>query len=235
MSEKSQKYGVQMKQLRIIDARKELNMLTKDKALPVASCRSSTAALSLLKAGESMNYVEPIRDPEKVKHICTYLKETNYRNFIMFYLGIYSGLRISDILQLRVADVKNKSNINIREKKTGKQKIYAINPALKKELSAYCEGKPLSEYLIKSREGENRPLSRERAYQIIKEIGELFGIPDLGTHTLRKTFGYHYYLQYKDVVMLQKIFNHASPAITLKYIGYEQEKIDRSIKNFKIF
>lgn len=182
-----------------------------------------------------MNYVEPIRDPEMVRNICTYLKETNQRNFIMFFLGIYSGLRISDILKLRVADVKNKNNINIREKKTGKQKMYVINPALKKELKAYCEDKPLSEYLIKSREKDNKPITRERAYQIVKEIGELFGIPDLGTHTLRKTFGYHHYLQYKDVVMLQKIFNHASPAITLKYIGYEQEKIDKSIKNFKIF
>lgn len=182
-----------------------------------------------------MNYVEPIRDPELVRDICIYLKKNNPRNFIMFFLGIYSGLRISDILKLRVADVKNKNSINIREKKTGKQKIYTINPMLKKELKTYCENKPLSEYLIKSRQGDNRPLSRERAYQIIKEIGELFGIPDLGTHTLRKTFGYHHYNQYKDVVMLQKIFNHASPAITLKYIGYEQENINNSIKNFKIF
>lgn len=182
-----------------------------------------------------MNYVEPIRDPELVRDICNYLKRTNIRNYIMFYIGIYSGLRISDILRLRVADVKNKNSINIREKKTGKQKMYLINPALKKELNAFCVDKPLSEYLIKSREGDNKPISRERAYQIIKEIGELFGIPDLGTHTLRKTFGYHHYNQYKDVVMLQKIFNHASPTITLKYIGYEQETINKSIKNFKIF
>lgn len=182
-----------------------------------------------------MNYVEPIRDPALVKQICIYLKKNNPRNFIMFYIGIYSGLRISDIIKLRVIDVLNKNNINLRERKTGKQKIYAINPALKKELKAYCEGKHLNEYLIKSREGGNKPISRERAYQIIREIGELFGIPNLGTHSLRKTFGYHHYMQYKDVVMLQKIFNHASPAITLKYIGIEQETIDKSIKNFKIF
>lgn len=182
-----------------------------------------------------MNYVEPIRDPEMVKNICTYLKEKNVRNFIMFYTGIYSGLRISDILKLRVTDVKNKNSINIREKKTGKQKIYAINPILKKELKFYCEDKFLSEYLIKSREGDNKALTRERAYQIMKDIGNYFCIPDLGTHTLRKTFGYHHYMQYKDVVMLQKIFNHATPEMTLRYIGYEQENINKSIKNFKIF
>lgn len=182
-----------------------------------------------------MNYVEPIRDPDMVKNICAYLKEQNLRDFIMFYIGIYSGLRISDILKLRVGDVRNRDSINIREKKTRKQKIYTINPLLKKEVRYYCEGKGSSEYLIKSREGENRPLGRVRAYQIMKDVGEYFDIPDLGTHTLRKTFGYHHYQQYKDVVMLQKIFNHASPAITLKYIGYEQENINISIKNFKIF
>lgn len=182
-----------------------------------------------------MNYVEPIRDPNLVRDICVWLKEKNPRNFIMFYMGIYSGLRISDILMLKVGDVRNKDSINIREKKTGKQKIYTINPLLKKELRYYCEGKNSSEFLIKSREDENKPITRVRAYQIIREIGELFKIPDLGTHTLRKTFGYHHYQQYKDVVMLQKIFNHASPAITLKYIGIVQENINISIKNFKIF
>ena len=153
----------------------------------------------------------------------------------MFFIGIYAGLRISDILVLRVGDIKNKNSINIREKKTKKQKIYTINPILKKELRFYCEDKKSSDYLIQSREGENRPISRERAYQIMKDVGDYFCIPDLGTHTLRKTFGYHHYKQYKDIVMLQKIFNHASPAITLKYIGYEQENINKSIKNFKIF
>ena len=48
----------------------------------------------------------------------------------------------------------------------------------------------------------------------------------IGTHTLRKTFGYHCYQKYDDVVLLQKIFNHSSPQITLRYIGIEQEDID---------
>ncbi len=182
-----------------------------------------------------MNYVEPIRDSEKVKLVSTYLKETNKRNYMMFMIGIYSGLRISDILSLRVCDVKNKSSINIREKKTKKQKVFEINPILKREIKWYCEGKSLNEYLIKSRECKNKPLSRGMAYRIMKDVGELFGISDLGTHTMRKTFGYHHYKQYKDVVMLQNIFNHASPTITLRYIGYEQENINKSIKNFKIF
>lgn len=181
-----------------------------------------------------MNYVEPIRDIETVKSICAYLKSTNIRNYMMFIIGVYSGLRISDILKLRVADVKDKNAISIREKKTGKQKIFAINPILKKEMKWYCEGKNLNEYLIKSREGANKPLSREMAYKIMKSIGDKFGIPDLGTHTLRKTFGYLHYKQYGDIALLLEIFNHSTQKITLRYIGIEQEEINKSIKYLKI-
>ena len=51
---------------------------------------------------------------------------------------------------------------------------------------------------------------------------------------MRKTFGYHHYKQYKDVVILQKIFNHSSQSITLRYIGIEQDDIDMSYQNFEL-
>jgi integrase len=57
------------------------------------------------------------------------------------------------------------------------------------------------------------------AYKILRKVAERFHLEEVGTHTLRKTFGYHFYQQTKDVAMLQEIFNHSSPAITLKYIG----------------
>lgn len=180
-----------------------------------------------------MNFVEPIREGKKVDDIANFLRAQSERNYIMFILGIYSGLRISDILSLKVKDVKNRDYINIREKKTGKQKNFQINSFLKKELKKYCEGKDNNEYLIKSRQGK-KPLSRAMAYKIIREAGEEFGIMNLGTHSMRKTFGYHFYQQYKDVIVLQKIFNHSDPSITLHYIGIEQAAINTKIKNFKI-
>ncbi|WES34918.1 tyrosine-type recombinase/integrase [Ruminiclostridium papyrosolvens DSM 2782] len=182
-----------------------------------------------------MNTVDPIREPEKIKQICSYLKMNNKRDFIMFYTGAYSGLRISDILKLQICDVKNKDVIRIREKKTKKEKKFEINPELKKELKKYCEGKNPNEYLIPSRQGKNTPLSRVRAYQIMKEVGNLFDIPDLGTHTLRKTFGYQHYKQFKDAALLMTIFNHSSQKITLRYIGIEQEDINKSMKKFRLF
>lgn len=181
-----------------------------------------------------MNFVEPIRDRQKVRDIQEYAKRTNERDYIMLITGIYSGLRISDILRLKISDVKDKKYIYIREKKTGKQNIIEINKFLAKEYKWYCLDKPDDEYLIKSRESINRPLSRQRAYQIIKELGESFGVENLGTHTLRKTFGYHYYNQSKDIGTLMKMFNHSDPSITLKYIGVIQDTMNKARRDFTI-
>ena len=52
-----------------------------------------------------MYFVEPIRNPDMIKAIERHLKEKNERNYILFLIGIYCGLRISDILQLRVSSV----------------------------------------------------------------------------------------------------------------------------------
>lgn len=79
---------------------------------------------------------------------------------------------------------------------------------------------------------QNR-MDRFTAYRILKTACKAAGLNEnIGTHTMRKTFGYHHYKKFKDVAMLQKIFNHSSPQITLKYIGIEQEQIYDSYMNF---
>ena len=168
-----------------------------------------------------MNFVQPIRDGELIKEIEVFLKETDSRNFMMFLLGTYTGLRISDILRLRVKDVADKSYINLKEKKTSKHKRIPINPVLKRELKAYIEGKPMNECLIKSRVGNNQAISRSQAYRIMREVANEFNLDEIGTHSMRKTFGYHYYKQTKDIAFLQMVFNHAKPEDTLRYIGLD--------------
>ena len=153
----------------------------------------------------------------------------------MWMLGIYSGLRVSDILPLRVRDVYKKPYIKLREIKTGKMKRFEINPILGRALNKYCEGRSPDEYLIKSREGRNKPITRSMAYKILQEAADHFGLDSIGTHSMRKTFGYHFYNQTKDVVTLMKIFNHSHQRITLIYIGIEEEQVNEAIKKFKIF
>lgn len=182
-----------------------------------------------------MNFVEPIRDTDVLQDMCNYLEETNIRDYLLFMCGIYTGLRISDILKLRVKDVKNKDFISLKEKKTGKQKIIKINPILKRAFKKYLSDREPNEYLIKSREGYNKPIKRNRAYQIIKELGLMFGIENLGTHTMRKTFGYHYYKKSKDIATLQKIFNHSSPQITMHYIGVIQDDLNKAYCDLRYY
>lgn len=78
-------------------------------------------------------------------------------------------------------------------------------------------------------------LARSQVYRIITGVCNNLGIKVYGgTHTMRKTFGYFFYQKYNDIALLQKILNHSSPSITLRYIGISQEEIDMSYKNFEL-
>ncbi len=176
-----------------------------------------------LQRGVKMNTVEPIRDLETVLDIADYLKIKNQRDYVMFMFGIYSGLRISDILKFRVRDVRDKDFISQREKKTRKEKKFPINKELKVIIEEYIKDKRDYEYLFKSPTQPNKPITRQQAYNILSNAGKQFGLESIGTHTLRKTFGYHLYKQTQDAALLMDIFNHADIHYTLRYIGINQD------------
>lgn len=180
-----------------------------------------------------MNFVQPIRDPEKIDAVKHFFKSKCERNYMLFVIGINTGLRISDILQLKVGDLRD-HHIRLRETKTRKQKMIRITPTLKRELNRYLDGREDYEYIFQSRVGQNKPIGRSMAYKILREAADAYNLVDIGTHTLRKTFGYHFYLQTKDVAMLQELFNHSSPHITLRYIGINQDSMDKAMSKFKI-
>ncbi len=177
-----------------------------------------------------MNKVEPIRSKSDLRKVEQILSK-NPRDLLMFTIGTNCGLRISDILALNVRDVRGKNYIQLFEKKTGKFKKFPINAKLKPMLEEFTQGRNLDEPLFMTK-FKNR-LGRVTAYYTIRQACEEAKLEEkFGTHSLRKTFGYHHYKKYKDVAMLQKIFNHSSPAVTLTYIGIEQEQIDESYTNF---
>ena len=178
-----------------------------------------------------MTTVEPMRNLEHLRKLEDYLAKKSKRDLLLFTIGTNCGLRISDIVALNVGDVRNKSHIRIVEKKTGKYKSFPINSKLKPMFEEYTKGKRSDEALFKTR-FQNR-MDRFTAYRIIRKSCKLAGLPEkVGTHTMRKTFGYHHYQKFKDVAILQKIFNHSSPQVTLRYIGIEQDQIDESYTNF---
>ena len=177
-----------------------------------------------------MSTVEPIRKLKDLRKVENALSE-KMRDLLFFTVGTNCGLRISDILSLNVGDVKGKKYIYLREKKTGKAKKLPINSKLERMFAKFTKNRQSDEPLFMTK-FENR-LSRVTAYYTIREACKRANLEEnFGTHTMRKTFGYHHYKKYKDVAMLQKIFNHSSPAMTLRYIGIEQEEINKSYKDF---
>ena len=181
-----------------------------------------------------MEFVEPIRDRETINLVKRILKEHGTRDYLLFLMGINSGLRISDILKLKVKDVLNKNYIEIKEQKTGKLKRFPITNSFKSELDEYLIGKSPEDWLFSSQRG-GKAITRIQAYRIINNACFQAGIEyRIGTHTLRKTFGDHFYQENKDVALLQSILNHSAPSVTLRYIGINQDIIDSSLNAFSL-
>lgn len=185
------------------------------------------------------NLVEPIKSKVDLRKVEDYLARTNKRNRLIFVLGINSGLRVSDILGLNIEDVKNRTYVEVKEKKTGKYKRFPLNDKLKRLIRDYL---PYREtlYSISAEEPlflgkKHKRLDRSQVYRFLNNACSEIGLKiNAGTHTMRKSFGFHFYQKFNDIALLQKIFNHSSPAITLRYIGIEQEEIDDSYKNFEL-
>lgn len=181
-----------------------------------------------------MNTVQPIRDKKKIQAMKNLLKAKNEKYYIMFIIGINVGLRVSDILTLKVEDIHKKDHVTIVEEKTDKTKRFLVNNQMQKEIDRYVSTNALnpSDYLIQSRKGHNKPISRIQAYRALNDVAKDIGLEEIGTHTMRKTFGYWQYQQFHDVAMLQDMFNHSAPSITLRYIGITDENKDKAMQDF---
>jgi len=181
-----------------------------------------------------MEFVQPIRDTKKIEDMKRILKARNLRDYCLFVLGINSALRIGDLLRLKIYDVidekgKIRDRISTREKKTSKPKDFPISSNLRKAIEEYLTSRKdysIYEFLFTSRKGDGA-IKRQHAWYIMNEAAKAARINErIGTHTLRKTFGYHAYKRGHDITRLQKLLNHSSPSITLAYIGITQDELD---------
>ncbi len=185
---------------------------------------------------QGQNTVDPIRDPEQIQAMKEYLLHKSYRDYFLFAFGINSGLRISDIVGLRVMDVRNTDHLQVKEKRTEKIRKIRMTGALKQEIEKYTRQMADSDFLFPSRKGKGTsPIGRETAWRIVNSAARACGIRGaIGTHTMRKTFGYHFYKQTKDVAMLQQIFGHSAPSVTLRYIGFTDDMVNQAFEEFSL-
>ncbi len=176
--------------------------------------------------------VEPIRDKAKIDEMYNYLVRKDPKYGLLFKFGLNTGLRISDILPVKLEDVQNKDGqfkeyFTLNEKKTGKEKKIKINTSLCNEIKKYSlqENLTLDSYLFGSRKGNY--VGRVQAYRVLKAAAEFIGLENFGTHSLRKTWGYWTYkISNYNVGLIMDTFNHSSPSITLRYIGINQDQKD---------
>ncbi|QOX64880.1 tyrosine-type recombinase/integrase [Anoxybacterium hadale] len=176
--------------------------------------------------------VEPIRDKVKIKQMYQYLNGRDPKYGLIFKFGLNTGLRISDILPLKVKDIFHRKGVFyeylvLKEKKTKKEKKIKLNAALRNKLLSYVleNGLDGEDYLFPSKKGNY--IGRIQAYRVLKDAADLIGVENFGTHSLRKTWGYWTYKMSKyNIGLIMDTFNHSSQSITLRYIGVNQDQKD---------
>lgn len=178
-----------------------------------------------------MNLVQPIKDVDLIDKLKTELLKKDSKDCLLFDIAINIGLRITDIINLTVWDVKNKSEIVVKEERSSEPTSFLISPEIRDEIEKYTLGMTGGELLFASKKGGKRSVTSKQAYKALNEIGHKLGMDNIGVHTLRKTFGYHHYLKHNDIALLQKIFSHSNSDMTLRYIGINDMK-ELTIEDF---
>lgn len=200
---------------------------------------------------------EPIKNIEDIERISQWFLEHNrYRDNMLWIVGINFGLRVSDLLRLKVCDLIDdnyhfKSSFCLLEKKTAntrkvkKNRYITINQAVMEAVILYLKNVPskMDDYLFRSESNRganlNQPLHRNSVERILKEVKTALGLPQrIATHTMRKTFGYHQMVMggndQRRLLLLQKMFGHSSAMQTLSYIGITSEEIDDAYKGLNL-
>lgn len=166
-----------------------------------------------------MNWVAPIKDDETLEKFKAKLREMDDKYYIMFEIGVGTGLQLQEILKFKNKDIRGKDSIEANIGTKSIKRTFLIPPELKEIINQYTEGKDPDAYLILGHASSPAALSREQAYRALKSAGKSMGLTSIGAQTMRKTFAWRYYKSTGDIYYLQNLLNHASPSITYRYIG----------------
>ncbi|WP_110113504.1 tyrosine-type recombinase/integrase [Bacillus sp. CGMCC 1.16541] len=180
-----------------------------------------------------MKTVEAIKDEEKLKSMKAFLQSRSARDYCLFLLGMNTGIRGQDLLHVHVKDVVSESGdlLHYLQSSVYTNPPVYLNRDVRQAIQQCIEEGHLqaTDYLFKSKK-TSEAITRQQAYRIINEAAKQAGIEgSIGTHTLRKTFGYHAYAKGIAISLIQKRLHHATPSETRHYIGVDRQT-DLSIK-----
>ena len=192
--------------------------------------------------------IEPIRNMKVVQGIENMLhSQKNYRDWILWIFGLNTALRISDLLSLKINDVFD-SNMQAREfiyinysKRKNKKVVKIIlNDKLKKSLAEYMEWRLqnniYSEWLFYSKRNQDNPTDRHQVYRNMQQWAKTFNINQaIGTHTLRKTWGYIAFKYFHiPIELICEKLHHTHPAVTRRYLGITDDMLEQVEKRVQI-
>ena len=142
------------------------------------------------------------------------------------------GLRISDILKLRLCDIVrdgNRYRLEIVEKKTGKHRIFTVPLVLYQYLENYC---------LRNRVGRTEiifPITERTIQKQLRIVCDYLGYDDISTHSFRKRYATEIYTANGyDIVLAQRLMQHSSAVTTQRYIGIEPQRIEQAIENHTV-
>jgi integrase len=195
-----------------------------------------------------MNFVEPIRDRKKIAQIKNLLRGAGkYRYLLLFTVGINSALRVSDLLKLRIGDFVDpngriKARFTLTEEKRGKRNEVVINDSIREVLKEYMAAyrdiaaDPANFVFFNSKAGGyTKPIKRGQAHQFVKSICEAVGLKgNFGTHSLRKTWGYHARREGVGLDLIMEKLNHNSLAYTKRYLGITDDELEAVVRKLNL-
>ena len=139
------------------------------------------------------------------------------------------GLRISDILRLRLCDIVkdgDRYRLEITEQKTGKPRVFTVPLVIYQYIENYClrQGIKSAERIF--------PLTERAIQKQLALVCSALGYEGIGTHSFRKWYATEIYKNNGyDIALVQRLLQHSSSAITQRYIGVEPQRIEEAILN----
>lgn len=187
-----------------------------------------------------MNFVQPIRSPKKIAQIKNVLRgQGRFRDLLLFVVGINTALRISDLLPLKIGDFvdeqgKVRRRFWIRERKKGKRHEVVVNNSIREALGEYLQAHSGAvtdpeRFVFFSTQSPTfaQPIKRGQAWKFISSICREVGLRgNYGTHSLRKTWGYHARMRGVDLALIMHKLNHESLTYTKRYLGITDDELE---------
>lgn len=200
--------------------------------------------------------VSPLKDDAAIKAMAAYLKRTDAERgqaaYIVWLICVNGGLRVSDALDLKIANIcgqgkKVKGCLTITEKKTGKLRYISLGENVRRELQEYIygidwkSGVKYQSYLFPSSRKRGQHISYQWMYNRIKEAAAVCRIEEnVATHVMRKTYARKWFdtnlaRHDGDIAecakeLQENILHHAKLETTLRYIDIEKEFVQQTCK-----